>query len=71
MVIVILKDGTEFNVDTDSESTARMIVEHKLRGRLDYREIEKTKLISGVTMDASHKHYNSGQWGDFIWLQRK
>ena len=60
MVIVTLKDGTEFNIDTDSESMARMIVEHKLRDQLDYRKIKKTKLIPGVRMDASHKKYNSG-----------
>lgn len=64
MVIVILKDGTEFNIDTDSESMARMIVEHKLRDQLDYREIKKTKLISGVKMDASNENYNSGQYGN-------
>lgn len=64
MVIATLKDGTEFNIDTDSESMARMIVEHKLRDRLDYRKIKKTKLVSGARMDSSHKNYNSGQWGD-------
>ena len=64
MVIVKLKDGTEYNIDTDSESTARMIVERKLRDRLDYREIKKTKLIPGVKMDKFHKNYNSGEYGD-------
>lgn len=64
MVIVELKDETEYNIDTDSESMARMIVEHKLRGRLDFREIKKTKLISGVKMLEGHKGYNSGIYQD-------
>ena len=58
MVIVNLKDGTTYLVDTDSESNARMDIEHKLRDHLDYR-----KMVSVIQIDAqldkSSKYYNA------------
>lgn len=64
MVIVTLEDGTSYSIDTESESIARMIVEHKLRDRLDYRKITGTSLFCGVKMDPKNSAYNSGYYGN-------
>ena len=58
MVIVTLQDGTTYQVDTDSESNARMDIERKLRGHLDYRKIASTTQID-AKLDKSSKYYNA------------
>jgi hypothetical protein len=59
MVIVTLKDGTTYNMDTDDEYSARSIVDYKLRQRLDSRQILSSQLIKGVKCDSNSKYTNS------------
>lgn len=68
MVIVTLKDGTSYNIDTDSTFNAESIVEYKLRQRLDYRKIKNAQLVSGVIMDINSDGYNSGNQFDGVEL---
>jgi hypothetical protein len=58
MCIVVLKDGTTYNIDTDNTSKARDVVEYKLRQRLDRRVILLVNYVKGATCDRG-KYYNS------------
>lgn len=59
MCIVILEDGTTYNIDTDSNFNARNVVEYKLKNRLDFRRIKDIQTIKGTTLDKDNKYYNS------------
>lgn len=59
MIIVILRDGTVYNIDTDNSFEARNVVEYKLKNRLDYRRIKELQEIKGVICDKNSKYYNS------------
>lgn len=59
MVVVTLIDGTNYNIDTESESSARNVVSYKLRQRLDHRQIKSTQIIKGCILDKNSKYYNS------------
>lgn len=59
MCIVILEDGTTYNIDTDSSFNARSIVEYKLKNRLDFRKIKDIQIIKGAILDKNSKYYNS------------
>ena len=60
MFVVTLKDGTTYNIDTDSSFNARCVVEYKLKNRLDHRQIATVSKIEGCRMDKTSKYYNSG-----------
>lgn len=57
MVIVVLKDGTQYMMDTEIEYDARTDVESKLRDRIDYREIVDTIHIP-AKLDKTSNLYN-------------
>jgi len=58
MVIVTLKDGTTYMMDTNSTSEATNTVDYKLRQRLDFRPILTASQID-ATLDRNSKYYNS------------
>ena len=62
MVIVTLNDGTTYNMDTDSKSSAESTVDYKLRQRLDHRKIVSSQVIKGVKCDKDSKYTNSCSW---------
>ena len=64
MCIVILKEGTQYYIDTNDEFNAREVVEYKLRQRLDFRKIESVVLLKGCCVDKFSKNYNSGDQYD-------
>jgi hypothetical protein len=68
MCIVILEDGTTYNVDTDSQFNAKSVVEYKLKQRLDFRRIQSVQVLKGVFGDKNSKYYNSGSAYDGIEL---
>ncbi|MDF2881529.1 MAG: hypothetical protein K0R54_2086 [Clostridiaceae bacterium] len=59
MYIVILEDGTAYNIDTDSEFNARNVVEYKLKNRMDYRKISSAQDMKGAIADKNSPYYNS------------
>lgn len=59
MVIVTLKDGTTYPIDTNSTSKAHMVVEHKLRDRLDFREIISCTIMEFANLSKYSEMYNS------------
>lgn len=64
MCIVILEDGTTYNIDTDSQFDAKSVVEYKLKQRLDFRRIKSVQVLKGVIGDKNSKYYNSGNQFD-------
>lgn len=62
MVIVTLKDGTTYNMNTDDEYKAKSAVDYKLRQRLDFRQIASSQLIKGVICDPNSKYSNNCDW---------
>lgn len=71
MVIVRLEDGTTYYVDTNSKHTARSVVDHKLRDRLDSRRIKSTDLFEELTVDKNSRYYNSDNEYDGVPLKCK
>jgi len=57
--IVILEDGTTYNIDTHSYFYAENVVSYKLRNRLDFRKIKDIQVIKGAILDKNSKYYNS------------
>lgn len=64
MYIVILADGTTYNVDASSSFQARSVVEYKLKNRLDHRQIQNVQEIKGVIADKNSQYYNSSSTCD-------
>lgn len=64
MYIVMLEDGTSYNIDTDDYHIAISIVEYKLKQRLDLRKIDNVMEIKGAKCDKESKYYNSGNQFD-------
>lgn len=62
MVIVTLNDGTTYNMNTDSISSAESTVDYKLRQRLDSRKIKSFQEIKGVVCDPNSKYTNLCNW---------
>lgn len=60
MYLVILEDGTTYNIDTESSFNARSVVEYKLRDRMDCRRILNVQEIKGAVADKNSSYYNSG-----------
>jgi hypothetical protein len=58
MCIVTLEDGTTYNIDTNSATNAKSVVDYKLRQRLEYRKIKSVNEIKGVIC-IQDKYYNS------------
>lgn len=71
MVLVTLEDRTTYYIDTNNKYTAREIVKHKLRDRLDYRKIESAELLEELIINKSSKYYNSGNEFDGVPLKCK
>ncbi len=71
MVIVNLVDGTSYLIDTDDNSTARDVVEHKLKDRHDFRKIAGTIVLKDCLLDKNSKYYNSDDYYDNRELQCK
>lgn len=69
MVIIELKDGTKYYVDTDNIEQAIYAVDYKKRQRLDYREITNTTVIKGAILDKNGKYYNSASVYDGVPLK--
>lgn len=71
MVLVTLKDGTTYCIDSNSKSDAKYVVDYKLRDRLDYRKIKDINLFEGTMMDRNSRYYNSNNCYDGVPLKCK
>jgi len=70
MVIVTLKDGTTYWVDTNNTNAAKSTVDYKLRQRLDFRSILSASQIDAV-LDQNSKYYNPATAYDGLALKCK